>query len=66
MPLIAILTIVEPFTPRNAMYAIPKAATIATSAMNTGPGVPALMVPGAKLPTIYPIMIPIVATIAPG
>ena len=43
---------VEAWTPLYALYAIPKAAIIATSAMKTGPGVPELITFGKKMPTM--------------
>ena len=45
--LIAILTSVDPLTPRNAIHATAYAKIIAIIAMNTGPGIPAFIVQGA-------------------
>ena len=48
------------------MYATANAEITAISAMKTGPGIPAFIAPGASVPTMYPIMTPIVATMTPG
>ena len=39
---------------------------IAITAIKTGPGTPAFIQFGASVPTMYPIMTPIVAAITPG
>ena len=62
----AILTIVEPLTPETRSMPPQYEKMIAISAMKTGPGTPAFIVPGAMVPTMYPIMTPIVATMTPG
>ena len=62
----ATLTDVEPFTPRDAMYATAKANTTATTIMNTTPGLEELITFGHSVPTRYPHRIPITPTITPG
>ena len=64
--LIAMLTLVDPFTPWKAIHATAYEKMIAISAMKTGPGTPAFIIEGATLPTMYPIMTPMVATMTPG
>ena len=62
----AILTEVEPLTPRCAMYATPNENTIATTIMKANPGLVALMKVGQSVPTRYPEITPITPTITPG
>src|SRR5438046_1518973 len=51
MTLMAILTAVEPFTPRYAIYATANDMTTATNIMNAGPGLVAFMKFGQRVPT---------------
>ena len=51
MTLMAMLTAVEPFTPRYAIYATANDMTTATNIMNAGPGLVAFMKFGQRVPT---------------